>query len=206
MSSEKEMDPHDLTPSDSGAERPTPDEAEGHRHVHPLIRFAVERRVTMFMATLGVLVMGWLSLNRLPLEFLPMFQSSNISVYARYSSSSPEEVQRSIVLPLEDYLGTINGVKELRSSARSSSASIDIEFQEGTNMELAAVDVRDRVDRARAELPDDLEYVSIRRFESTDIPVLRASISAPWPADQLKRLRPGRDPAPASAPGRSGPG
>ena len=185
MTSDKETDQQDRTPPDVVGERPTPDEAEGHRHVHPMIRFAVERRVTMFMATLGVLVMGWLSLNRLPLEFLPMFQSSNISVYARYPSSSPEEVQRSIVLPLEDYLGTINGVKELRSSARSSSASIDIEFQEGTNMELAAVDVRDRVDRARAELPDDLEYVSIRRFESTDIPVLRASISAPWPADQL---------------------
>lgn len=175
MHSEKEMNPQSQQP----------EEAEAHRHVHPVIRFAVERRVTMFMATLGVLVLGWLSLTRLPLEFLPLFQSSNISVRVSYPSSSPEEVQRMIVQPLEDYLGTINGVTELRSSARSSSASIDIEFRDGTNMELAAVDVRDRVDRARAELPDDLEDVYIRRFESTDIPILRASVSAPWPADEL---------------------
>jgi len=50
--------------------------------VNPIIRFAVERRVTMAMAVLGVLVLGWLSLDRLPLEFLPTFSSSFISVDA----------------------------------------------------------------------------------------------------------------------------
>ncbi len=160
-------------------------EPEAHRHVHPLIRFAVERRVTMFMATLGVLVLGWLSLTRLPLEFLPLFQSSNISVRVPYQSSSPEEVARSIVWPLEDSLGTINGVRLLRSRASGNSASVDIEFQDGTDMELAAVDVRDRIDRVRNELPSDVEQVYVRRFESTDIPVLRSSLSASWTQDEL---------------------
>ena len=59
--------------------------------VNPIIRFAVERRVTMAMAVLGVLVLGWLSLPRLPLEFLPTFSSSYISVNAPYPSSSPAE-------------------------------------------------------------------------------------------------------------------
>ena len=53
-------------------------------HVNPIIRFAVERRVTMAMAVLGVLVLGWLSLDRLPLEFLPTFSASHISVDARH--------------------------------------------------------------------------------------------------------------------------
>ena len=160
-------------------------EAALHVSVNPLIRFAVERRVTMFMATLGVLVLGWLSLTRLPLEFLPLFQSSDISVRVPYSSSSPEEIARSIVWPLEDSLGTINGVRLLRSRASSSSASVDIEFVDGTDMELAAVDVRDRIDRVRNELPSDVEQIYVRRFESTDIPVLRSSLSAPWTQDEL---------------------
>jgi len=160
-------------------------EAAAHLPVHPLIRFAVERRVTMFMATLGVLVLGWLSLTRLPLEFLPLFQSSNISVRVPYQSSSPEEIARSIIWPLEDSLGTINGVRLLRSRASGSSASVDIEFQDGTDMELAAVDVRDRIDRVRNELPSDVEQIYVRRFESTDIPVLRSSLSAPWDQDEL---------------------
>ncbi len=156
-----------------------------HRRVHPIIRFAVERRVTMFMATLGVLVLGWLSLSRLPLEFLPMFESSSISVEIPYQSSSPEEVERSIIWPLEDSLGTINGVKVLSSRASGSSASVDVEFQEGTDMELAAVDVRDRIDRVRDQLPGDIEQIFVRRFQSTDIPVLRSSLSAPWTQEEL---------------------
>ncbi len=172
-------------PGEPERQQPASQAAEAHRRVHPLIRFAVERRVTMFMATLGVLVLGWLSLTRLPLEFLPMFQSSNISVWVPYTSSSPEEIERSIVWPLEDSLGTINGVRMLRSRATGSSASVDIEFREGTDMELAAVDVRDRIDRVRDRLPADVEQVFVRRFESTDIPVLRSSLSAPWTQDDL---------------------
>ena len=67
----------------------------------------------MLMAVLGVLVLGWLSLGRLPLEFLPTFSSSSISVSASYPSSSPQEVERLIVQPLEDSLGTINGIETM---------------------------------------------------------------------------------------------
>jgi len=82
-----------------------------------VVRFAVERRVTMAMAVLGVLVLGWISLTRLPLEFLPSFSSSNITVVAPYRSSSPEEVERLVVRPLEDSLSTINGIETLSASA-----------------------------------------------------------------------------------------
>ena len=158
---------------------------EKHESVNPIIRVAVERRVTMSMIVLGVIVLGWLSLNRLPLEFMPSFESSSISVRAPYPSSSPEEIERTIVRPLEDTLSTINGVERLTATASSSQGSIDIEFVEGTDMDLAAVEVRDRIDRARGELPDDLERLYIRRFQSSDIPVLRLNLSADWDRERL---------------------
>ena len=89
--------------------------------VNPIVRLAVEKRVTMTMIVFGILVLGVLSLLRLPLEFMPSFQNSNVSVFAPYNSSSPEEVARLIVRPLEDALSTINGVKRL--SARASAAT-----------------------------------------------------------------------------------
>ncbi len=156
--------------------------------VNPIIRFAVDRRVTMAMAVLGVMVLGWLSLTRLPLEFLPAFSSSNISVSAPYPSSSPAETERLIVRPLEDSLSTINGVKTLTAVATSSSGSINLRFVDGTDMDLAAVDVRDRVDRVRNRLPDDLERIQIRRFQSSDRPVLRFQVSATWPRERLYRF------------------
>jgi HAE1 family hydrophobic/amphiphilic exporter-1 len=148
--------------------------------VNALVRIAVERRVTMMMAVLGVVVLGVLSLNRLPLEFMPSFASSSISVYAPYGSSSPTEVERLVVRPLEDIMSTLNGIERLTARASASQANVDIEFVEGTDMELAAVEVRDRIDRVRHLLPSDLERVYIRRFQSSDIPVLRMNLSAPW--------------------------
>ena len=156
--------------------------------VNPIIRFAVERRVTMAMAVLGVLVLGWLSLDRLPLEFLPTFSSSHISVDAPYPSSSPAETERLIVRPLEDSLSTINGIESLTAVSTASSGNVSIRFVDGTDMDLAAVDVRDRVDRIRYRLPADLERVRIRRFQSSNRPVMRFHISADWPREHLYRF------------------
>jgi HAE1 family hydrophobic/amphiphilic exporter-1 len=156
--------------------------------VNPIIRFAVERRVTMAMAVLGVIVLGWLSLTRLPLEFLPTFSSSYISVRAPYPSSSPAETERLIVRPLEDSLSTINGIESLTAVSTASSGNVSIRFLDGTDMDMAAVDVRDRVDRVRHRLPADLERVEIRRFQSSNRPVLRFHLSADWPRERLYRF------------------
>ncbi len=153
--------------------------------LNPIVRFAVERRVTMGMIILGVLVLGWLSLLRLPLEFLPSFSSSNITVMAPYRSSSPQEVERLVVRPLEEALGTINGIDTMSANAQADSARITLSFIDGTDMDMAAVDVRDRVDRVRHLLPDDLERVNIWRFQTSDIPVLRFDLSADWPVEQF---------------------
>ena len=90
------------------------------RRINPIAKFAVERRVTMGMAVAGILVLGWLSLKRLPLEFMPDFSRPSIWVQAPYNSSSPEEVERLIVRPLEDILGTINGIDTLSVRASAS--------------------------------------------------------------------------------------
>jgi HAE1 family hydrophobic/amphiphilic exporter-1 len=155
------------------------------QQITPIVRFSVKRRVTLTMIVFGVLVLGWISLQRLPLEFLPSFSSSNITVIAPYPSSSPEEVERLIVRPLEDSLGTINGIETMSASATASQARIRISFVDGTDMEMAAVDVRDRVERVRHLLPDDLEQLRIRRFQTTDIPVLRFDLSAGWSKERL---------------------
>lgn len=156
------------------------------RHqVNPIARFAVERRVTMTMVILGIFVLGYLSLQRLPLEFMPSFSSSSIWVNAPYDSASPQEVERLIVRPLEDILGTINGIETLTATASANSGSVNISFKDGTDMDLAAVEVRDRIDRVRHLLPDDLRQIRIRRFQSTDIPVFRFHVSADWEKDRL---------------------
>ncbi len=149
------------------------------------MRFAVYRPVTTAMIVVGVLVIGWVSLFRLPLEFLPTFSSSNITVQGSYPSASPEEVRRLIVQPLEESLGTIAGIETLSSVASSGSGQVRIGFVDGTDMDMAAVEVRDRVERVRHRLPDDLDRLWVRRFQSTDIPVVRFHVTSDWERERL---------------------
>ncbi len=177
------------TTEESGREmEPPKSAARGARsgdRINPIVRFSVERRVTMGMAVLGLLVLGWMSLTRIPLEFLPSFSSSDVSVSVPYPSASPDEVERLIVRPLEDSLGTINGLDVLRSSSSNGNANINLSFVEGTDMDLITVEIRDRIDRVRDDLPADVERVFIRRFQSTDIPILRSSLGAAWDRDRF---------------------
>ncbi len=150
-----------------------------------LVRFAVERRVTMMMVLAGILVLGWMSLKRLPLEFLPAFSSSSISVSVNYPSSAPQEVERLIVHPLEDAFSDISGIETIAANASADSGSVRLTFIDGTDMDMAAVDVRDRLDRVRHRLPEDVDRVRIRRFQSTDIPIMRFHVSSAMERQKL---------------------
>ena len=155
------------------------------KHGNPLVRFAIHRRVTMCMLIVGVLVMGALALDRLPLEFLPAVSSSNVSVSVDFPSASPEEVEQRIVRPLEDSLGTLQNLDRLSATASADEGRLDVTFVDGTDMDMAAVEVRDRVDRVRHLLPSDVRRIRIRRFQTSDIPVLRFDLSADWPREDL---------------------
>ena len=147
--------------------------------------FAVRRGVTTTMITLSVLVLGVVSLSRLPLEQLPAISSSGITVTGFYPSSSPEEVERHITLPLEETLGTLGNTERISSTSSSDRASVRVDFKAGTDMDLANMEVRERVDMARRLLPPDLERIQIRRWQSDQRPILYASMAWRGEGDRL---------------------
>ncbi|MDA2927870.1 efflux RND transporter permease subunit, partial [Acidobacteria bacterium AH-259-G07] len=149
-----------------------------------LSEYSVRRPVTVLMVTVSILVLGCISLGRLPLTLLPEYSSSSLSVFVNYPSSSPEEVERNITRPLEGVLSTLNSLKSIRSTSSSSGSSIRIEFEQGTNMDLVSLEIRDRLDQVRNQLPDDIERVYLRRWQTTDFPVFRFSIG--WSGDRDK--------------------
>jgi hydrophobic/amphiphilic exporter-1 (mainly G- bacteria), HAE1 family len=150
--------------------------------------YSVKRPITVLMATISVLVLGYISLGRLPLTLLPEFASPNLAVFVSYPSSSPEEVQRNITRPLEEYLSTLNALEKIQSTSSSSGANVRLEFKQGTDMDMASLDVRDRIDQVRNQLPTDVERVSIRRWQTTDMPVFRFAVAWDGEKDELYRM------------------
>ncbi|MCZ6632025.1 MAG: efflux RND transporter permease subunit [bacterium] len=151
-----------------------------------LSQYAIQKPITTVMLTLSVLVMGAISLIRLPLEYAPDASWPSMYVEASYPSSSPEEIERSITRPVEEIMGTLPRIKSMRAQSSSSRASVRLEFDYGTDMDLMAVQVRDRLDQVRGRLPDDLEHIQISRWNLQDRPILYYLLS--WQGDDPTEL------------------
>lgn len=144
--------------------------------------FAVKRPVTMTMLTISVVVLGLISVQRIPLESFPSISSSSVRVGVNYPSASPEEIERQITLPLEQSLAMLGKVERISSRSSGSSSNVSVEFKQGTDMDLAVMEVRDRVDQARVLLPADVERVSLYRWQSDARPILYTDLA--WRGDE----------------------
>jgi len=150
-----------------------------------LPEFSLKRPVTIIVIIIILFVLGIISSQKLPLQLFPDISFPNLYVYAPYPSSSPEEVNQKITKPLEEVLSTINGVKKISSTSSASASSVRIEFESSKNMDIASLEIRDKIDSIRNELPNDLKKVYIRRWETSNIPTMRFSISGEISKDDL---------------------
>jgi HAE1 family hydrophobic/amphiphilic exporter-1 len=134
----------------------------------------------------AALVLGVVSLLRLPVAYLPEIEGRSLTITVAYRSSSPREVERSICRPLEEELASLTGLDSLSSTARSDGATLRIEFESGVDVDQSALEVRERIDRARSDLPPDVGRIEVRRWRSGDRPVFRFRISAEGPRDRVR--------------------
>ena len=151
-----------------------------------LSEYAIQKPITAVMIALSLIVMGFISLFRLPLEYAPDLQYPRMYVSYTYPSSSPEEIQKKITKPIEEMLGTIPGVESLRARSYDSRGYVFMEFDYGTDMDLKSIQVRDRIDQVRGRLPEDLERIEMRRWDSADWEILDYNMV--WLGDDQSEL------------------
>lgn len=142
-----------------------------------IAEFSVHRPVTTIMIIMSVIVLGLFSLKFLPLNALPDVSFPNLSVNVPYGSSSPQEVEKLITIPLEDALSTITHLKKMTSESGGSFSRVNLELDTGTDMDIAAMEVRDRIDQIRNDLPRDIRNIGIWRFQPTDMPIMNINVS-----------------------------
>ena len=154
-----------------------------------LPRLSVRRPVTVIMAYTAMLVLGAIAYARLPIDLMPAgFSPPFLGVWIPYPDSTPEEVEQLIARPAEGMLGTIPGVRSIRSTSSADGCWVFLRFHQDTDMDVAYADVRDRMDRVMPELPDDVERVWIRRFADDDMPVLWGGLEIRRQFDDPYRL------------------
>jgi hydrophobic/amphiphilic exporter-1 (mainly G- bacteria), HAE1 family len=149
-----------------------------------LPRFAVRRPVTTGMMIVTTVIVGAISGQRISLDLWPSFERPVVRVTVPYPDASPSEVERKIIRPLEEELGTVRRLESITSTASQNRASLQLEFEPRTNMDLAALEVRERAELTRSRLPDDVDRIDLSRWGTDDQPVLRGAIS--WEGDPAR--------------------
>ncbi|MCJ7581700.1 MAG: efflux RND transporter permease subunit [Candidatus Aminicenantes bacterium] len=144
-----------------------------------LPEFAIKKPVTIIVIMLIFFTIGIISITKLPLEMMPDISFPGLSVQIPYPSSSPEEVERIITRPVEEILSTVNNLDTISSTSSNSSSNISMQFSSGTNMDVATMEIRDKLDLVRDKLPDDLQNIRINRRGMNDRPVINFSLSMP---------------------------
>lgn len=144
-----------------------------------IAEFSIRRPVTTIMCFVSLVVIGLIASFRLPLEALPDISAPFLFVQIPYTGSTPEEVERTIIRPVEESLATMTGIKRMRSSATSEAALIYIEFSDwDRDIAIAASDARERIDAIRSDLPDDLQRYNVFKWSSSDQPVLKVRLAS----------------------------
>jgi hydrophobic/amphiphilic exporter-1 (mainly G- bacteria), HAE1 family len=151
-----------------------------------LIATAIRRPVTVSMLTLAALVFGFVLVNKLGFNLLPELSYPTLTVRTEFPGSAPAEIENLITRPLEGALGTIKGLRQVRSVSKAGRSDIYLEFYWGTDVDIASLDVREKMDQV--QLPLEVKSPSLLRFNPNNEPIIRMSLSQTLDKDEDPQL------------------
>lgn len=153
-----------------------------------LPELSVKRPVTTLMAFLLIVVLGLVSTGRLNMDLLPKMNFPVAAVITTYSGAGPQEVENLITRPIEETLGTVANVTNLTSSSAAEQSIVIAEFNWGTDMDFALLDVREKLDLIKGYLPDGADSPMVFKFDPSMMPVMTLAVSGTDDLVALKTL------------------
>jgi HAE1 family hydrophobic/amphiphilic exporter-1 len=153
-----------------------------------LTNLAIKRPIVILMFFTALVVVGLRSRSGMPLDLYPKIDFPFVTITTIYAGAGPEEIETLVSKPLEDAVGSVNGMKNLTSTSQEGISAIGIEFELGTNLDTALADVRSKVDAARLLLPQDAKSPVVQKFDIGSMPVLYLGMSSKRPVKELRQL------------------
>jgi HAE1 family hydrophobic/amphiphilic exporter-1 len=151
-------------------------------------RIAIARPVTMFMISGIIILLGGISLTRLPVDLLPDVTYPTVSVIVRYPGVGPQEIEQLLTRPIEQAVGAVAGLEQINSTSQEGSSVVRLSFAWGTDLSEAMDDLRTRLDRVRGRLPEDAEALTIFRQDSNAMPIMSLGIEGNYDRVTLREM------------------
>lgn len=132
------------------------------------------------MRIAALVLLGWICLMRLPIDLLPRVDIPTVAVNVNWPNTSPEEMETQIVRPIEQAVSSVQGLRMVTSNASLGSAFVRVQFNYGVNIDQAAIDVMQLVQRAKRAFPNDpnISEPNVFKFDPTSLPILSMGVSS----------------------------
>lgn len=140
----------------------------------------------MVMAVLIVMLLGGISLTRIAVDLYPEIKLPVGAVSTSYSGAGPQEVEELVTKPLEEILGTVNGVDQIVSDTTEGSSTVIVWFDWGTDMDFATLKMREKVDFIKSFMPEDISNPMVMQMDPAMMPILQIGLSGGRDLSRLK--------------------
>jgi HAE1 family hydrophobic/amphiphilic exporter-1 len=151
-------------------------------------RLAIQRPVTMFMLSAVVMLIGGISLARLPVDLMPDVSFPSITVRVGYPGVGPLEMEELVTRPIEQALSAVAGLERIESTSQEGSSRVTLNLVWGTDLNEAADDVRNRLDRVRGRLPEDADAPVMFKFDASSAPIMGVGVEGDYDRVKLREI------------------
>lgn len=150
-----------------------------------LVSFSVKRWVAIVCLMIAITGLGLNAYRKLPLEELPKTDMPYVTVVTIYPGASPEEIETDVAKRIEDATGSLDGLKSLTSSCLDNVCQTLLEFEVGTNVDVAANDVREKIDIIINDFPEGVEKPRVLKYDINAQPIVNLAVTGSRPIDEL---------------------
>jgi HAE1 family hydrophobic/amphiphilic exporter-1 len=158
------------------------------------LRLPIDRPVTTIMLFVGITLFGLICWMRLPQELFPSLEYPQITIVTKYEGAGPEEAEKLISKIIEETVGTAKNIKKVSSVSKEGVSIVTCEFRWGTDMNLAAMEVREKIDLIKESLPRDSHEPIVLKYNPLQVEAMILSVSYkqdesdPWKIAELRRF------------------
>lgn len=146
---------------------------------------SIRRPIAMSCLIIGLTLLGMNAYRKMGLELMPKADIPYVTVVTIYPGASPEELETDVAKRIEDAVVSIDGLKHVSSSCMENVCQTLLEFQLDVDVDIAATDVREKLDLIRADLPVDVEDPIIQKFDFNAKPIITLALTGDVPLDEL---------------------
>ncbi|MDD4570286.1 MAG: efflux RND transporter permease subunit, partial [Tepidanaerobacteraceae bacterium] len=134
--------------------------------------FAIKRPVAMLMIVVVIMILGFVSISKMSIDLLPNVDVPVIVVMTVYPGAASEEIEDTITKPIEKYVSGVENVKTILSDSQPNVSAVQVKFKWGTDLDIAAMNVREKLDLIKRDLPESAEEPVVMKLDPSMMPVL----------------------------------